>query len=105
MRLIDVDVLDEALTALRFTADGELAHWGDRKEWCLHGSEIEMLIKNAPTIEAEPVRHGMWVRIEDECTYWYECSECGEESLRDGWTQRVFSRYCPSCGAKMEDTE
>ena len=53
MRLIDADVLDEALTALRFTADGELAHWGDRKDWCLHGSEIEMLIANAPTVHIE----------------------------------------------------
>lgn len=56
MRLIDADALDEALTALRFTTDGELAHWGDRKDWCLHGSEIEMLIANAPTIDAEPVK-------------------------------------------------
>ena len=55
MRLIDADALDEALTALRFTADGELAHWGDRKDWCLHGSEIEMLIANAPTIDAVEV--------------------------------------------------
>ena len=104
MRLIDADSLDKALTSLRFTADGELAHWGDRKDWCLHGREIEMLIANAPTVEAEPIRHGEWMRKEDEYAYWYECSECGDYPLYEH-DVRVFSRYCPNCGAHMHKGE
>ena len=84
MRLIDADILDKALTSLRFTADGELAHWGDRKDWCLHGSEIEMLIANAPTVEAEPVRHGHWVVDEDGNI---KCSECGYHGVGDNYCE------------------
>ena len=49
-RLGDLDKLDYAFTALRFNEDGSLKHWDDRKNWCLHGSEIETLLANAPTI-------------------------------------------------------
>lgn len=49
-RLVDLDKLDYAFTALRFNEDGSLKHWDDRKNWCLHGSEIETLLANAPTI-------------------------------------------------------
>lgn len=49
-RLIDADALDKAFTSLRFAGDGTLAHWDDRKNWCLHGSEIETILANAPTI-------------------------------------------------------
>ena len=58
MRLIDADALDAAFTDLRFSADGTLAHWGDRPDWCLHGSEVEKLIENAPTV-------GGWTSIKD----------------------------------------
>lgn len=65
MRLIDADALDNAFTELRFNADGELAHWGDRKDWCLHGNEIEKLIADAPTVDAVEV-----VRCKDCFHYW-----------------------------------
>jgi hypothetical protein len=53
-RLIDAYALDDAFTNLRWTTGdyktGELAHWGDRKDWCLKGQEVDALIKSAPTI-------------------------------------------------------
>ena len=49
-RLGDLDALDRAFTDLRFNADGTIAHWDDRRNWCLHGEEIERLIGEAPTI-------------------------------------------------------
>lgn len=52
IRLIDADALDIAFGELRFDQDLNLAHWGDRLNWCLHGNEIEKLIKDAPTVEA-----------------------------------------------------
>jgi len=58
MRLIDADALDAAFTGLRFSADRTLAHWGDRPDWCLHGSEVEKLIENAPTV-------GGWISVKD----------------------------------------
>lgn len=45
-------------------------------------------IDDAPTVDAEPVRHGMWWRGAF-------CSQCG------GRGEQEF-RYCPNCGAKMD---
>lgn len=59
-------------------------------------------IDNAPTIEAEPVRHGQWV-IEMDDMGWlkHTCPNCGYVKRTDihvslGWN------YCPNCGDKMD---
>lgn len=56
MELIDRKALDAAFTMLRFDKDGNLAHWDDRKNWCMHGSEVEALISGAPTVDAVPIK-------------------------------------------------
>lgn len=92
MRLIDADELDRAFSKARWYPDGGMHHWGDRPNWCLHGSEVDRLIKEAPTIEAEPVRRGKWVL---DGKYNRHCSLCNENVV---WS----FNYCPRCGAKME---
>lgn len=78
-------------------------------EWCNNHYDFEVytvgyisnLIKDMPTVDAVPVRHGKWIEHE-----WaeesegliipnYECSECHM------W-ERKESDYCPCCGAKMD---
>lgn len=58
------------------------------------------LINKAPTIDAEPVRHGHWIIHVDELSpadSTQECSVChGEE-----WLGIKHENYCPNCGAKM----
>lgn len=54
----------------------------------------QSLVQNAPTIEAEPVRHGEW-EVAGNTTHYYTCSVCGKPG--DG-----FDNYCRSCGALME---
>ena len=58
---------------------------------------VHNAIKNAPTIEAEPVRYGRWM-----CGDYYDigdvCSECDWDSL----ISPCDYRYCPNCGAKMD---
>lgn len=121
MRPIDADALDKEFTRLRFDDKGELRHWGDRKDWCLHGHEIDELIANAPTIEAEPntckywdseshfcalrrpqaepVRRGRWlINKEDGWISIAPCSVCGG-------VQDIDFPYCPNCGARMEEEE
>ena len=57
---------------------------------------VHNAIKNAPTIEAEPVRYGRWM-----CGDYYDigdvCSECDWDS---GMVNPTL-RYCPNCGADM----
>lgn len=74
--------------------------------------EIADMIRDAPSVEAEPIRHGRW-----EERNWEDaradsglhtiasarCSECCLwcEQVRD-WTARVEYKFCPSCGARMD---
>ena len=64
-------------------------------------------IDNAPTIEAEPVRHGRWNDKPDEysgtCIIRH-CSECGW-SVFKGNPLYDFGHwnYCPNCGAYMRE--
>ena len=67
-------------------------------------------IRNAPTIDAVPVRHGKWEYGEDESGYdGYYCSKCfghvrwygkvGEQSIN--FIKKY--NYCPNCGARMDE--
>ena len=62
------------------------------------------VVWNAPTVDAEPVRHGRWlckrygVAFDGErFPFWTiaVCSECNKTSCDAG-------DYCPNCGAKMD---
>ena len=55
------------------------------------------IIKNAPTVDAEPVVHGRWERCFNLKP---SCSVCGEYHLYS-WSDHKNCNYCPNCGAKM----
>ena len=89
MRLIDADCL------IKHKMSGEIGE--------LSGDFVPgFAIAQAPTIEAEPVRHGRWVTktYYDEDGYkdeYYVCSECGRP-------EEYKQPYC-NCGAKMDAKE
>ena len=56
---------------------------------------VQQNIKDATTIDAEPVRHGRWIDAREYCGD-YMCSNC--EAL---YGTNKFN-YCPNCGAKMD---
>lgn len=68
--------------------------------------DVRRIICESPIIDAEPVRHGQWetkeYTTEDSFDDWIVihheevCSECGK-----GQGER--SKFCPNCGAKMDD--
>ena len=67
---------------------------------------VRRIIKDAPTIEAEPVRHGQWLSDKERFMY---CSECEKRAsslilVKDNghWRQEK-PNYCPNCGAKMDE--
>lgn len=84
MRLIDADSLK-----------GKEVHGtiGDVSGDFIPAFEIAL----APTVEAEPVKHGRWIYQEDEELFgaWVECSVCHIGTLGE-------TRYCSNCGAKMD---
>lgn len=86
MRLIDADNLKKDLN-VEFIFDNR-----DRYR-------IRDLIDIQATIEAEPVRRGRWkVWYHGEDGFSFNCTECGTPA---GWR----TKYCPSCGALMEEQE
>ena len=63
-----------------------------------------------PTVDAEPVRHGKWISTEK--LYGYEnvirrkgivCSACDAEFLVSDYHFIEDFRYCPNCGARMDE--
>lgn len=62
-------------------------------------NNVLMLLRNLPTVEAEPVRHGRWIL---QTNGHGTCSTCGTSvDLLNGMTWE----YCPKCGAKMDEEE
>ncbi len=56
-----------------------------------------MAVMSAPTVDAQPVRHGHWIGIDDEPYEVWECDMCGY--IYEGDQQ--WYNYCPNCGAIM----
>lgn len=68
---------------------------------CFMGMALDE-IDNMPTIEAEPVRHGHWIKknyVFDD-VYRYECSEC---HYFDEHSESRKVQYCWQCGALMDE--
>ena len=91
MRLIDADALIEEMKECAIT----------RQDLYCNGY-AKAFIDNAPTIEAEPVRHGQWeYRAVDTPNlgrkYEMYCTACGKTPDPEKWYD-----FCPMCGAKMD---
>ena len=58
------------------------------------------IIDDEPTIEAEPVNLGKWIKG----NYWDEwsCSVCHNYAYLDQKENTILPDYCPHCGAKMD---
>lgn len=54
-------------------------------------------------LEAEPIKHGRWIKLYHDN---YKCSECGAWWGSD-YNDEVINdfNYCPNCGAKMDEVE
>jgi rubrerythrin len=63
------------------------------------GEWADKILNDAPTADAEPVKHGRWKRRMRKI---YACSECNS-----GVTDRQRQNYsfCPYCGAIMDEQE
>lgn len=68
----------------------------------------EKCINEAPTVDAEPVRHGKWLFSDYD---YFTCSTCGgqyftgADSTKDAKAMlenNAYYPYCPHCGARMD---
>ena len=101
MRLIDADALEDVLVNHGFCYCGENEYSdGVAEGFLLARDDVE----NAPTIEAEPVRQGHWIKV--GCSFFgvsrYECSVC---HYTDEHNESREVPYCWQCGARMENDD
>ena len=73
--------------------------------------DVKEYVRNAPAADVEPVRHGRWVpgkeisrtMLGDETLAVeysdFRCSSCGRRYKE----YVLIYRFCPNCGAKMDD--
>ena len=68
--------------------------------------DFNRIINNQPTIDAEPVKHGHWIKenkvypeLPNDGDYYWYCSECGSQ---DQHNINVEVPFCWHCGAKMD---
>ena len=103
MRLIDADALNDSMYHEAFETDSELQKW-DSGCWIRY-KMFENHLDMAPTVDAVPVVRGEWKRdIGDRHSsgeYRY-CTACGGNAFHLYGMIRNY-KYCPNCGAKMED--
>ena len=98
MRLIDADVQVKYFEGLaRSLANAECFAAADVTQCAAETLRI------APTIDAEPVRHGQWIEDGPD----WVCSYCGTEFKDDIEFIKLdydyyMPHYCPHCGAKMD---
>ncbi len=110
MRLIDADPLILKIKDYIEEYNDTDENGYHNLKWCAM-KESEMVINNAPTIEAEPIRHGRWEKHPYE-REWDVCSCCKQGTKRrefgvndkgKEWVTEYSYTYCPWCGARMEE--
>lgn len=91
MRPIDAD------RALEIVRDQGIAH-----PTAYHLTNYATLIlREAPTIDVAPVRHGRWISIPHKLAR--ICSVCNrDEPYKFANINADVYDYCPNCGAKMD---
>lgn len=68
---------------------------------------VYQAIDDVPPADVAPVVHAHWIDTEDagdmaQCSACNECYDCTEEMFG---AFAMFYRYCPSCGAKMDEQQ
>lgn len=103
MRLIDADkLLNENCGYVLWGEYKSCAEcYEDHKHKCYHEIDAQDIM-DAPTIEADPIKHGRW-----ETPKGYPnvllCSECNTPYEKKEFV--ATPNYCPNCGVRMDEVE
>lgn len=87
--------------------DDKLKH---QLNWMYSHGEVSIegiykAIDEMPAEDAEPARHGHWIRIHADplgCTDSFRCSECRSYIRLDSPINNPGYHFCPICGAIMD---
>jgi len=101
MRLINPTRAEERIVALYRKEKGYAADIFNTAVDAAQTIILDMYDNEA--IEAEPVKHGQW--IESWGGKWHSCSVCGGILPFNFKGEDIITKYCPHCGAKMDEEE
>lgn len=99
MRIIDAEALEHSIKSWYCAPERCNNYDGVMCRAC-HIDDALSEIDRAPTVDAEPVRHGRWTYLNCFEEGRYQCRECGH--FVDAGADM---NYCPNCGAKMDGDE
>lgn len=97
MRRIDADALKETISKYEFTAPNEMYKHGGE---CVLNFYMPKIIDDAPTVDAEFVRHGEW--LDSGINGTVSCSLCMFTDFFAKQNRVMLFKYCPGCGARMD---
>lgn len=84
MRLIDADAMNEELFYKQLGG----------KDTLITAECAFNMINEQPTVEAKPVVHGEWLKVNGCLSWFYRCSVCGDFN-------EYKTNFCKHCGANM----
>ena len=109
MRLIDADALMERAERQCDLGCEYPKSYKDAMCRACPAGYVKDLIEDAPTVDAEPVRHGRWKETTERLGWrdvsCAECSLCVASFVLDELSideHRAMFLFCPNCGAKMD---
>ena len=93
MRLIEADKLKKSMERMLCTGKDPLKERYTYDVVCC-------VIDEAPSVDAEPVKHGRWVENGYACgEIEWTCTACGNTEWR---VSSGRLKWCPFCGVKMD---
>ena len=99
MRPIDADELKITLT------NWIRLHWDEAFTADDMAYAFLEMINEELTLKMKPVVHAHWVACKDEYEDEYKCSACGGTQFFAMTPQEEGWKYCPCCGARMDEEE
>lgn len=68
-----------------------------------HDPKIDIVIRNIPKADVVEVKHGKWYLLDECANEGVYCSVCHKKVYKiDYANQKLKSKFCPNCGAKMD---
>ena len=70
------------------------------------GVKVLDMINNQPTADVVEVKHGEWYLLDECANEGVYCSVCHKKVYKTDYAnQKLKSKFCPNCGARMEVEE
>ena len=98
-RLIDAKALWKNVDKLPSVLDAN-------NGWLVKKTSVLAKIEDATVVQPKPVVHAHWFLLDDCANEGVYCSACTKKVYKTDYAnQKLKSKYCPNCGAKMDEKE